>query len=132
MPATPLAAALAEDQRRAAPAWRLPPWRLLATAHKSCEAWWLQACSLRGMQLHSRDQMRFYGLQLLDMLAPGNVLASNPEALQLAWQNGRTVAAARPRSHARRAARRPGWHAEARAPSGIGPGSGLAMTPAGW
>lgn len=129
VPATPLAAALAEDQRFAAPAWQLPPWRLLATAHKSCEAWWLQACSLRGMQLHSRDQMRFYGLQLLDMLAPGNVLASNPEALQLAWQTGgQSLLHGLGHMLGELPAAR-GWHAEARAPSGIGPGSGLAMTP---
>ena len=129
VPATPLANALVEDQRFGAQSWQLLPWRMLATAHKSWESWWLQACSLRGMQLHSRDQMRFYGLQLLDMLAPGNWLVSNPEALQAAMESG-GQSLLRGISHM--LGELPavaGWHAEPLEPTGIGPGRGLATTP---
>jgi polyhydroxyalkanoate synthase subunit PhaC len=128
-PGSALAEALLEDQRFAAQPWQLLPWRSLATAHKSWEAWWLQACSLRGMQLHSRDQMRFYGLQLLDMLAPSNALASNPEALQAAWRSGgqsllRGVAHLLDELPAANG-RQGGTVTE----PDIGPGRGLAMTP---
>lgn len=126
---TALAGALAEDQRYAAPAWQILPWRSLATATKSCESWWLRACSLRGMQLHSRDQMRFYGLQLLDMLAPSNALASNPEALQAAWRTGGQSLLRGLEHMLRELPSANGWQADTTMTSGIGPGQGLAMTP---
>lgn len=128
-PSTALAEALTEDQRYADQAWQILPWRSLATASKSWEAWWLQACSLRGMQLHSRDQMRFYGLQLLDMLAPSNGLASNPEALQAAWRTG-GQSLLRGLGHLLdQLPAANGRHGGAVAEPDTGPGRGLAMTP---
>ena len=81
-----------EDSRYAAPEWQSWPWRPLASANKLGEQWWLDACNLRGMQDHSRHQMRFYGSQLFDLLSPSNFLPSNPQALQAAWQSrGQTL-----------------------------------------
>jgi polyhydroxyalkanoate synthase len=60
----------------------------MATANKAVEGWWQQASSLRGMQGHSRDQMRFYGRQWLDMCSPSNCLQTNPQALQAALSSG--------------------------------------------
>jgi len=85
---SPLAAALAEDTRFAAPAWLQWPWFGLAGATKAWEAWWQDASSVRGMQSHSREQMGFYGRQLLDAGAPSNWLWTNPEALRAAWDTG--------------------------------------------
>lgn len=79
---------LAEDERFADPSWMLSPWREWAMANKAWEQWWLDASGLRGMQAHSRDQMRFYGLKMLDTLSPSNWLLTNPQALQKAWATG--------------------------------------------
>ena len=86
--ASPLARALREDARYADPAWQRWPWSGLASAGKALELWWQQAAALRGMQPHSREQMRFYGRQWLDAWAPSNVLWTNPQALQRAWETG--------------------------------------------
>lgn len=125
----PLDEALAEDSRFAAPEWQGWPWRPLATANKVSEAWWKSACSLRGMQSHSRHQMDFYGRQLLDMMSPSNWLMTNPQALNEAFRSGGNSLAQ-------------GWKlamqdwtarqelAAGRPPKReIGPGRGLAMTP---
>lgn len=85
---TPLDRALREDPRYAHPAWRQWPWRGGATAGKAMESWWEQAAALRGMQPHSREQMRFYGRQVLDLWAPSNVLWTNPQALERAVETG--------------------------------------------
>ena len=130
-PYTPLAEALADDQRFAASDWQLWPWRSLATATKSWESWWLRASSLRGMQLHSRDQMRFYGLQLLDMLAPSNWLASNPEALRTAWNSGGQSLLRGIDHMLRELTAVNGRHPESEPAAAMGPGAGLATTP-GW
>lgn len=80
--------ALAADARFRDPAWRAQPWQALASANKAWELWWKQAADLRGMEPHSREQMHFFAGQWLDMLSPGNWLASNPQALQRALETG--------------------------------------------
>ncbi len=87
-PVEPLAQAIHTDPRYADPLWEEWPWRGCATASKAMEAWWRGASGLRGMQDHSREQMRFYGLKALDVLAPSNWLLSNPEAMRTAWETG--------------------------------------------
>ncbi|NIC43457.1 alpha/beta hydrolase [Aquabacterium sp. A08] len=87
-PSTAHPAPLADDVRFASPLWQQWPWRALATANKAWEAWWQDASGLRGMQPHSREQMRFYGRQVLDLCSPGNCLWTNPQALDAAWRSG--------------------------------------------
>ena len=87
---TALGAAVAADARFADPTWQQWPWHGLAAASKAWEGWWTSASQLRGMQDHSREQMRFYGQQMLDAFSPSNWLATNPQALQAAWQSGGT------------------------------------------
>ncbi|WP_101049010.1 PHA/PHB synthase family protein [Macromonas nakdongensis] len=82
------AAGLQDDPRFASPLWQQWPWRGLATANKAWESWWQDASGLRGMQAHSREQMRFYGRQVLDLWSPGNWLWTNPQALDAAWRSG--------------------------------------------
>ncbi len=88
VPETALGQALRDDPRYAHPSWQQWPWRGYATAGKAVEAWWNGAAALRGMQPHSREQMRFYGRQALDAWAPSNVLWTNPQALQRAAETG--------------------------------------------
>jgi len=85
---TPLAQALNEDARYDDAIWHHWPWRPLATANKAWESWWKDASNLRGMEDHSREQMRFYGRQMLDMWSPSNWLLTNPEAWRAAWESG--------------------------------------------
>lgn len=87
-PPAPETAALNDDLRFVSPLWQQWPWRGLATANKAWEAWWQDASGLRGMQPHSREQMRFYGRQVLDLYSPGNCLWTNPQALDAAWRSG--------------------------------------------
>ena len=84
----PLQQQLDQDARFADPLWQQWPWRGLATANMALEQWWQEASGLRGMQMHSREQMRFYGRQLLDMYSPSNWLWTNPQALQAALASG--------------------------------------------
>lgn len=128
-PESALVGTLADDVRFEAPAWRQWPWRGLATATKAWEAWWQDASGLRGMQDHSREQMRFYGRQLLDLYSPSNWLCTNPQALQLAWDT-RGQSLLKGLGHMMAEWRQlqglepPAGQAEA-----LAPGAGLAMTP---
>jgi polyhydroxyalkanoate synthase subunit PhaC len=126
---TALGAAVAADARFADATWQQWPWHGLATASKAWEGWWNSASQLRGMQDHSREQMRFYGQQMLDAFSPSNWLATNPQALQAAWQSGGT-SLLKGMGHAVDELRlRHGLeplHSRAADPS---PGHGLAMTP---
>ncbi len=120
---------LQQDARFDAPAWQQWPWRNLATANKAAETWWQQASSLRGMQAHSRDQMRFYGRQWLDMCSPGNWLWSNPQALQTAWASG-GQSLVKGMGHMLDALRESQGLEPLHAPEeDLAPGKGLAMTP---
>ena len=126
---TPLGQAVAADARFADPTWQQWPWHGLAAASKAWEGWWNSASQLRGMQDHSREQMRFYGQQVLDAFSPSNWLATNPQALQAAWQSG-GASLLKGMGHAVDELRlRHGLeplHSRAADPS---PGHGLAMTP---
>ena len=41
--------------------------------------WWEQVTRIDGMPDHAREQMSFYARQWLDLLAPSNLLATNPQ-----------------------------------------------------
>lgn len=79
---------LTHDQRFADAAWESFPWRSWIEAHALGEQWWMQATQLRGMQPHSREQMRFYAAKWLDFFAPGNTLLTNPQAMDAALRSG--------------------------------------------
>lgn len=73
-----------KDPRFDDSAWNQWPWSAMASANQSWERWWQSAAELRGMERHSREQLRFFSRQWLDMVSPGNGLLSNPQALQKA------------------------------------------------
>ncbi len=80
----PLKAPQPQDPRFDDPAWNHWPWSAMASASQSWERWWDSAAELRGMEPHSREQLRFFSRQWLDMVSPGNCLLSNPQALRKA------------------------------------------------
>jgi polyhydroxyalkanoate synthase len=80
---------LAQDRRFARPEWESPPFNLLAQAFLLYERWWHKATTgVRGVAPANAAIVEFTARQLLDMLAPSNFAATNPEVLQKAFQSG--------------------------------------------
>src|SRR5947207_1764363 len=78
-----------QDRRFAHPEWELPPFNLLAQAFLQTEQWWHDATTgVRGVAKPNEAIVEFSVRQMLDMLAPSNFAATNPEVLQKAFQSG--------------------------------------------
>ena len=79
----------AQDRRFARPEWELPPFNLLAQAFLQTEQWWHNAATgVRGVAKPNEAIVEFSIRQMLDVLAPSNFAATNPEVLQKAFQSG--------------------------------------------
>ncbi len=125
----PLDEALARDSRYADEAWKQAPWSALASANKVMEKWWVDACSLRGMSDHSREQMQFYARQWMDLMAPSNWAASNPQVLQKAIQTAGASLMQGAQHAADEIRLRHGVEPVHTRTEDIKPGAGMAMTP---
>jgi polyhydroxyalkanoate synthase len=78
-----------QDRRFAKPEWETPPFNLLAQAFLLKQQWWHNATSgVRGVAPSNEAIVEFSMRQALDMLAPSNFAATNPEVLQKAFQSG--------------------------------------------
>ncbi|MBS0528638.1 MAG: polyhydroxyalkanoic acid synthase, partial [Proteobacteria bacterium] len=79
----------AQDRRFAQPEWENPPFNLFAQAFLLGEQWWHHATTgVRGVARQNEAIVEFAVRQMLDVLAPSNFAATNPEVLQKAFQSG--------------------------------------------
>lgn len=78
-----------QDRRFAGPEWERRPFNLLAQAFLLNEQWWHSATTVvRGVSPANEAVVEFSVRQVLDMLAPSNFAATNPEVLQKAFRSG--------------------------------------------
>src|SRR5262249_10165157 len=78
-----------QDRRFAAPEWENLPFNLTAQAFLLAEQWWHDATTgIRGVAPANEAIVEFSVRQLLDMMAPSNFAATNPEVLRRAFQSG--------------------------------------------
>ncbi|MGY8706322.1 alpha/beta fold hydrolase [Bradyrhizobium sp. 18BD] len=77
------------DRRFKEPQWEVAPFNLLAQAFLLTERWWHDATTgLRGVSHANEAIVEFAVRQMLDMMAPSNFAATNPEVLEKAFQSG--------------------------------------------
>jgi polyhydroxyalkanoate synthase len=78
-----------QDRRFAAPEWERPPFNFLAQAFLLKEQWWHEVTTgVRGVAPRDEAIVEFSVRQVLDMLAPSNFAATNPEVLEKAFRSG--------------------------------------------
>lgn len=69
--------------------WEAAPFNLLAQAFLLTERWWHDATTgIRGVSHANEAIVEFSMRQMLDMLAPSNFAATNPQVLEKAFQSG--------------------------------------------
>src|SRR6202171_1301812 len=79
----------AQDRSFARPEWELPPFNLLAQAFlEKTQCWHNATTGVRGVAKPNEAIVEFSVRQMLDVLAPSNFAATNPEVLQKAFQSG--------------------------------------------
>lgn len=76
------ACALPQDHRFRAPEWQAAPFNVFAHSFLSIERWWEAAMSgVRGVSRKNEQVVNFATRQLLDIAAPTNFIATNPQVL---------------------------------------------------
>ncbi|MDA9491985.1 PHA/PHB synthase family protein [Bradyrhizobium sp. CCBAU 11361] len=77
------------DRRFKDPQWEVAPFNLFAQAFLLTERWWHDATTgVRGVSHANEAVVEFSVRQMLDMLAPSNFAATNPQVLEKAFRSG--------------------------------------------
>ncbi|MES2128282.1 MAG: alpha/beta fold hydrolase [Pseudomonadota bacterium] len=80
---------LEDDKRFRDPAWQQWPFKLVCQAFLLNQQWWQRATTgIGGVAPHHEHVVSFAARQLLDMLAPVNFIATNPQLLQATVRSG--------------------------------------------
>lgn len=78
-----------QDRRFEKPEWEIPPFNLFAQGFLLTEQWWRDAITgVRGVAPENEAIVEFSARQFLDVFAPSNFAATNPQVLQKAFQGG--------------------------------------------
>ena len=86
---TPTITPLPQDHRFDHPAWKQPPYSVMAQSFLLAQQWWHNATvGVFGVSSGHERLVEFYSRQLLDMFAPSNFLATNPEAIERTLAEG--------------------------------------------
>lgn len=79
------------DPRFKSEGWSRWPFSAYAAGFQAMERWWTEATApIPGVTAQHADVVAFGARQMLDLLAPTNMLATNPDALARAWATGGT------------------------------------------
>lgn len=77
-----------EDHRFTHPDWAKPPFNAMQQSFLAAQDWWDHAtCCVPGAQPQNMDRVSFMVRQMLDMIAPSNIPALNPDILQAARES---------------------------------------------
>src|SRR5690606_32476750 len=80
---------LPNDRRFRGEPWQQWPWCVVQQSFLMTERWWLEAArGVRGVDQHHENLIAFGIRQWLDMMSPGNWLATNPVLLQRTAEQG--------------------------------------------
>ena len=70
------------DRRFESPNWHQAPFSIYAGNFRAIERWWDQAAAVHGVSTRHQALIAFVARQMLDVVAPSNFLATNPDILE--------------------------------------------------
>src|ERR1043165_1418544 len=78
----PCVDALPQDRRFAADEWQHYPFNVMVRSFLSVERWWdIATRDIRGLSRHHEEVVSFLARQIVDVAAPSNFVATNPEVI---------------------------------------------------